>query len=73
MTEVETALAARMIADLTARQATSEEIAGYQAECDILRAEAKEEELRSKLRVTLVNEPGIRLETGKPERGTGKP
>jgi len=73
VTEVETALAARMIADLTARQATSEEIAGYQAECDILRAEAKEEELRSKLRVTLVNEPGIRLETGKPERGTGKP
>lgn len=73
VTEVETSLAARMIADLTARPATGEEIAAYQADCQTLRAEAKEVELRSRLRVTLVNEPDIRLETDKPERGTKKP
>jgi hypothetical protein len=73
VTEVETSLAARMIADLIARIATSEEIAAYQANCDLLRAEAKEDELRSRLRVTLVNEPDIRLETNKPERGAKKP
>lgn len=69
VTEVETSLAARMIADLSARPATDEEIAAYQAECERLRGEAKEEEMRSRLRVTLVSEPDIRLETAQPERG----
>lgn len=73
VTEVETSLAARMIADLAARPATDEEIAAHRAECELLRAEAKEDELRSKLRVTLVSDPGIRLETDKPERGEKKP
>lgn len=73
VTEVETPLAAHMIADLSARPATSEEIAAYKAQCDLLRAEAKEEELRSKLRVTLVSDPDIQLETSKPERGARKP
>jgi hypothetical protein len=70
VTEVETALAARMIVDGSAREATAEEIAAHLSECERLRAAAQEDELRSRLRVTLVNEPDIRLETGKTDRGT---
>ena len=72
VTEAETSLAARMIADLTARPSTDEEIAAYRTECERLRAEAKEEEIRSKLRVTLVSDPDP-VETSKPERGARKP
>lgn len=73
VTEVETSLAARMIADLSARLSTDEEIAAYEAECERRRAGAKEEELRNRLRVTLVSEPDIQLETARPERVTRKP
>lgn len=69
ITEVDTALAARMIVDGSARESTPEEIAAHLAECEQLRAAAKEDELRSRLRVTLVNEPDFHMETAKPERG----
>lgn len=69
ISEVETALAARMIVDGSARESTPEEIAAHLAACEQLRAAAKEDELRSRLRVTLVNEPDFHMEATKPERG----
>lgn len=72
VTEVESGVAARMIADGTARESTPEEVTAHLAECERLLAAAKEDELRSRLRITLVNDSDIRLETAKPERGTRK-
>lgn len=69
ITEVDTTLAARMIVDGSARESTPEEIAAHLAECDQLRSAAKEDELRNRLRVTLVSEPEFHTEVAKPERG----
>jgi len=59
--EVATDLAARMIADGTARESSPEEILAYQQENEALRAAAQEEDLRSRLRITLVNDPEFQL------------
>lgn len=59
--EVPVDLAARMIADGVARKSDEDEILGYQREAEALRAAAQEDQLRNRLRITLVNEPDIQL------------
>ncbi|MCW5963461.1 MAG: hypothetical protein KIT83_05435 [Bryobacterales bacterium] len=61
VSEVPVEVAARMIADGVARKSEVDEILGYQLEAESLRAAAQEDQLRNRLRITLVNEPDIQL------------
>ncbi len=54
-------LAARMITDGVARLATADEIDSYQTEAEANRLAAKEEQLRNRLRITLVNDADVQL------------
>lgn len=70
--EVDADIAARMLVDGVARQATEEEIADYLQEGEKLLMAAKEEQLRNRLRVTLVSEPQFEVEA-KPEGSSTRP
>lgn len=63
--EVDADTAARMLVDGIAREATGEEIVAYLQECEAQRIEAEEENLRNRLRITLVNEPEFASDTAK--------
>lgn len=61
VTEVAAELAARMLADGLAREAEEHEILAHQKECETQREAAREEQLRNRLRITLVSDPEIQL------------
>lgn len=68
VTEVETEIAARMIVDGVATPSSEEEISAFKERREANRIAAKEEELRNKVRITLVNEPAFHFESDKPEK-----
>lgn len=70
VTQVDRELAARMIADGVARLSTAEETASYESENERGRTAAREEQLRNRLRITLVNEPEIETSRSKAESAT---
>lgn len=67
VSQVEADVAARMIVEGQARTATEDEILEYETECQKGRANAREEQLRHRLRITLVNEPEIEGASVPPE------
>jgi hypothetical protein len=70
VSEVPAELAARMIADGVAQFATSEQIEAYHSDADANRLAAQEEQLRNRLRITLVNEGDMQFTT---EKSSAKP
>lgn len=70
VSEVPAELAARMIADGVAQFATAEEIDAYQSEAEALRVTAREEQLRHRVRITLVNEGDLQVAA---EKASAKP
>jgi hypothetical protein len=70
VTQVDRDLAARMIADGVARLSQAEEVKAYEAENEQGRNVAREEQLRNRLRIALVNEPEIEASRQKSETGS---
>ena len=68
VTEVETDIAAKMIVDGVASPSEEHEIAACKAKREADRIRAKEEEMRNRVRITLVNEPAFHFDNEKPEK-----
>ena len=66
--EVESDVAARMIVDRVARLSEPSEVDAYLAQQQTYRAKAKEEELRQRVRITLVNESEFHLDHDRTQR-----